>query len=422
MLRIDRTSGQLPSDYDDNYLELIRLLLEGAGLEHSLMIAYLYSLFSLKKKHHQVRGDITRYAYLEHSPIGRGGTEVLQKHETFLDVALEEMQHLALVNWFLVELGAAPQVSPHPFPFVSDLYPFETPLRSLDRYTAATYLWIESDDCKLSLSPRCKDVSEPKKFIREVRRVLRKGSRRYRELSANKGPINHVGSLYRKIVCQIRRVANDPPKFLPANFPWAEWEDRMNWILYQGEMAHYQFFRSVFTGEVFNGDCHIWDDPRSAKYPAHTFAQQTAYTHRPDTIPNAGARKLAWLADLHYWIILCLLETAYRAGDRKFCYKAIDNMTLGLWHLGVWLSEQYQTGIPFDPMGLNYCLGRSPRMSLLILRRLIQEAEGQAQQLDKQGRLPGAYDRELFTLTLRGLEQLSSAGQLTPDEEEFRFA
>lgn len=421
MLRIDPKSGQIPSDYDDNYLELVRLLIEGAGLEHSLMIAYLYSLFSLRKKYCEVRGDITQYAYLEHSPIGLGGTGVLQKHETFLDVALEEMQHLALVSWFLVELGAAPQLSPHAFPFVSDLYPFEIPLRSLDRYSAATYLWVESDDCKLSLSPRCKDLSEPKRFIDEVRQVLREGSSRYRELSVNKEPINHVGSLYRKIVVQTRRVADDPPKFLPGNFPWAEWEDRMSWILYQGEMSHYQFFRDIFTGAAF-GDSNVWDDPTSAKYPARPFARQTAYTHHPDTIKKAKARRLAWLADLHYWIILCLLDTAYRAGDRKFCYKAIDNMTLGLWHLGVSLAEKHQTGIPFDPMGPSYCLGRSPWMSLHILRQLVREAESKARQLDKENLLPPAYDRKLFALTLGGIEQLSSAGQLTPDEAEFRFA
>ncbi|HTU18554.1 MAG TPA: ferritin-like domain-containing protein [Gemmataceae bacterium] len=422
MLRIDRSTGQIPSDYDDNYLELVRLLIEGAGLEHSLMIAYLFALFSVKRQYTRVRGDITRLSYLEHSPIGRGGTEVLRQHDTFLDVALEEMQHLALVNWFLVELAAAPNLCPHAFPFVSDLYPFEIHLRSLDRYTAATYLWVESDSCKLNLSERCRGLSEPENFIREVRQVLHDGSQRYRELSVDNEPINHVGSLYRKIVCQTRRVAEHPPAFLPSHFPWAEWEDRMSWILYQGELSHYDFFKGVFTGDAFIPDDHVWDDPEAEIYPAYSFKRLTAYTHHPDTIPNEAARKIAWLADLHYWIILCLLDTAYRAGERKFCYKAIDNMTLGLWHLGCHLAEHYKTGLPFDPVGPGYCLGRTPRMSLHILRLLVLEAQGKANELAERHQLPATYDPQLLALTLRGLEQLSSRAWPLPDETEFRFA
>jgi hypothetical protein len=42
MLRIDWKDGHIPSDFSDDYLELVRLLTEGAGLEHSLMAAYLY--------------------------------------------------------------------------------------------------------------------------------------------------------------------------------------------------------------------------------------------------------------------------------------------------------------------------------------------------------------------------------------------
>lgn len=418
MLRIDWAAGRIPADFDDDYLELVRLLVEGAGLEHSLMLAYLYALFSVKAKYREVQGDVTKHSYLEHSPVGRGGTEVLRKKDSLLDVALEEMQHLAMVNWFLVELGAAPNFNPHTYPFASDIYPFEIDLRPLDRFAAATYLWVEAGPGKLSLGPNRNETSEPPEFVREVRKVLREGSRRYHELPVDEERINHLGSLYHKIVAQTRRVADAPPNFLPADFPWAEWEGRMNWILYQGELPHYQFFRRVFTGEAFGGDARIWEP--GPDYPVHSFRRLTAYTGCPDTIKDPAACRLAWLSDLHYWIILCLLDTAYRARARKFVYKAIDNMTLGLWHLGRHLAEKYETGLPFDPMGPRYCLGRDPTLSLHILRRLLNEAANKAGELDKDKLLPPGYDPKLFEITLAGIDVLPPAGP-PPDLVQFRF-
>jgi hypothetical protein len=400
MLRIDRAEGGIPTDYDDDYLELVRLLVEGAGLEHSLMAAYLYALFSIKDKYKDVQGDVSESSYLEHSPVGRGGTEVLLEKDTFLDVALEEMQHLGLVNRYLCDLGSAPNFIPHVYPFASDLYPFDIELRSLDRYAAATYLWIEADECKLSLSPECKKVSEPAAFIRDVRKVLHLGSPRYRAHPVKK-QLNHVGSLYRKIIIQTQKVADKPPPFLPADFPWGDWEKRMGWIQYQGELTHYRFFRDVFTGKAFGATPAIWRPGKN--FPAHHFARLTAYTARPNTIPDKKALRLAWLADLHYWIILALLDVAYRSITLTLRYKAIDNMTLGLWFLGRHLAEEYEVGVPFDPMGPHYSLGRSDEFSLHILRLLVLEAARKAEALEKDGLLPEGYDPKIFEMTLAGL-------------------
>src|SRR5919205_4396927 len=220
MLRIDRRTGTVPIDYQDSYLELVHLLTEGAALEHALMVAYLYSLFSIKDQYVAVRGDLSTRSYLEHSPAGRGGATVLEHKDTFLDVALEEMQHLSLVNRFLSDLGAAPNFTPHAFPYTSDLYPFDIELRSLDQYAAATYLWIEADASALSLRPSQPREAEPKKFIQRVRAVLKKGSERYREVAIDEGRLNHVGSLYHRIIQYTQRVAAKPPDFLPAEFPW----------------------------------------------------------------------------------------------------------------------------------------------------------------------------------------------------------
>ncbi|HEX4421925.1 MAG TPA: ferritin-like domain-containing protein [Kofleriaceae bacterium] len=403
MLRIDPGSGTIPTDFDDNYLELIRLLTAGAGIEHSLMIAYLYALFSIKPEYAYVQGDVSPRSYLEHSPVGRGGTAVLRKKTTFLDVAIEEMQHLALVNKYLAELGAAPCFVPLDLPYSSGFYPFDLELCSLDRYAAATFLWIEADTCALSLSPKCEPTREPLAFVHEVRKTLRAGEAiQAREgTSEQTGYPDHVGSLYRRIIQQTQRVAAAPPAFLPADFPWGEWEEKMSWITYQGEIAHYQFFRRVFTGEAFHSDAGIWTP--GPRYPAYVMPWKTAYAGHKAAIANPDARALAWLGDLHYWIILTLLDTAYRAPELKLQYKAIDNMTSGLWLIGRHLASQYGVGMPFDAIGPQYTLGRTNARSIEIIRKLVLEAQGKAEALGARGLLPEGYSLELFPMTLAGL-------------------
>jgi hypothetical protein len=419
MLRIDPNEQSIPSDFSDDYLELVRLLTEGAGLEHSLMVAYLYAMFSLKETHHKIRGELKNRSYLEHSPMAHGGTEVLRKKDSFLDVALEEMQHLSLVNWFLVSLGAAPNFRPHTFPYSSDLYPFDIELRPLDRYVVATSMWIEADDSKLK---KGSETSEPVEFIEQVGQVLKAGSATFREVPIDKERVNHVGSLYRKIIEFTQRVSKTPPDFLPADFPWAQWEARMNWIVYQGEDTHYHFFRTLFTGEAFGSpDGTIWN-AGNADFPAYDLKKgQTAYSAKPNTIPDPNACRLAWLANLHYWVILCLLDVAYRSNTRKLAYKAIDNMTLGLWFLGRHLAERYQVGLPFDQMGPHYTLGRNDACSLKILGLLVRETLQKARELENDKLLPAGYTLQLFDVTLAGLDFLSKAGP-PPDRAESRYA
>jgi hypothetical protein len=410
MLRIDAERGRIPTDYHDPYLELVHLLTEAAAIEHSLMLVYLYALFSIKQRYAHVRGDIRARSFLEHSPGGRGGTAVLVRKDTFLDVALEEMQHLSLVNRYLADLGAAPNFTPHDFPYTADLYPFDLELRSLDQYVAATYLWIEADACSLSLSPACRKTGEPVSFVRNVRKILQQGARRRHETAIDRERQDHVGSLYHRIVQQTQIVAADPPAFLAKEFPWGDWENRMSQVLFQGELSHYRFFRSVFTGEAFGGDEGIWKP--GPRFPAHRFAAHTAYTARPHTIRDEKARRVAWLGNLHYWIILALLDLAYRhkgftplfsAAKLDYQYRAIDNMTMGLWVLGEHLAEHYGLGVPFDAMGPQYGLGRSHEHSLQLVARLIQEAERHAEALQRARLLPRGFNLNIYSLTLDGL-------------------
>ncbi|MFN0077853.1 MAG: ferritin-like domain-containing protein [Prosthecobacter sp.] len=408
MLRIDHKLGVIPRDYHDDYLELVQLLTEAAGIEHSLMKTYLYGLFSIKPKYHKLRGHLKNTSFMQHSPGGRHGSSVLHAHETVLAVALEEMQHLGMVNRFLAALGAAPNFVPHHFPYTSDVYPFDLELRPMDRYAAAMYLWIEADTCALSLSKKCAGKSEPKRFIEEVFRELKRGSPRFRarfagEKAGAQVP-NHVGSVYHAIIETTQRLAASPPDFIPANFPWNDWIQKLNWIVEQGEIAHYQLFRGVFTGEAFGSDARIWKHtPGSPDYPVHLFTPQSAYTHRPNTIRNEKARRLAWLSNLHYWLILTLLDGSYRGTDLRLLYKGIDNMTLSLWQLGDWLALKYKTGLPFDQFGPQYMFGRTAQTSIPIIERLVLEARNCALALQKEKLLPPDYDLKIFDLTLAGL-------------------
>jgi len=416
MLRIDWQEGRLPTDFADDYLELVHLLTEAAALEHALMIAYLYSLFSIKDEYAKVRGDVKGRSYLEHSPAGRGGTAVLKAHESFLDVAIEEMQHLSLVNRLLADLGASPNFTPHEFPYTSDLYPFDIALRSLDQYAAATYLWIEADDCALSLRESCRTTGEPVAFVKRVRAIIREGSRRYDEYPIDEEQLSHVGSLYHRIVALLHLVADAPPPFLSRDFPWGDWGQRLNFVMFQGEESHYRFFRKVFTGEAFGSDESIWTP--GPRFPAHHFASHTAFTARPHVIPDENARRVAWLSNLHYWMLLALLDLAYRAegpiaiysaARLDMQYKAIDNMTMALWSLGKHLADRYSVGVPFDQLGPQYQLGRDTARSVFLVERLVREAQAFAAKLGDDHLLPADFDMAIYDLTLAGMGARSGA-------------
>ena len=83
--------------FDNPYLELLGLLAEAAGIEHSLMIAYLFAMFSIKDQYKSVRGGIKASLFIS---IAR---EVnlpwrAARMSNYLAICTEEMQHLSLVN------------------------------------------------------------------------------------------------------------------------------------------------------------------------------------------------------------------------------------------------------------------------------------------------------------------------------------
>lgn len=104
--------------------ELIYLLTEAAEIEHGLMCCYLYAAFSLKSDASEGLGTEELAA-------------VLRWRRTLLDVAREEMVHLALVNNLLSSVGGSPHLARPNFPVAPGYHPAGVAV-SLAPFDAAT--------------------------------------------------------------------------------------------------------------------------------------------------------------------------------------------------------------------------------------------------------------------------------------------
>lgn len=398
-LRRDPNGGLVADDFVDPYLELVHLLTQAAGLEHSLMAAYLYAGFSLKPEYAAVRGEITPDLFGFHRLDSNDDGDVAKPHN-MLDVAVEEMQHLATVNGMLGILGAAPVMTPHTFPLAADIYPFSIDLRPLTQPVAATFLWVEAESLKLTGHA---PGSEPPEFQRLVREALDRLPD-----PIDREPVSHLGSLYNAIVRVAERVAEHPPSFIDPMVDWPGWLSKMDWILGQGEIAHYLFFRRIFTGEAFAGGApdpeRVWEDPRSATYPSRDLERGSAWRHARSSIADANARRLAWLGDLHYWLILGLLDDSYRGRSRTGRYQAVGQMTRALWSIGTTLSDTYGVGFPFDPLRPSYELGKDKAASIQGIIRLAVEGTVVERDLAGRGLLPATYDRDALSSLIAELQ------------------
>ena len=398
-LRRGPSGGLEANDFADPYLELVHLLTQAAGLEHSLMAAYLYAGFSLKPEYGSVRGDLSADLFGLHR-LDSNDDDELDKPHNLLDVAVEEMQHLGAVNGFLGVLGAAPVMTPHTFPFAADIYPFSIDLRALTQPVAATFLWVEAESIKLTGDA---PGSEPPAFQQLVHEALD----RLRD-PVDREPVSHLGSLYNAIVRVAERVAARPPSFIDPMVDWPGWLSKMDWILGQGEIAHYLFFRRIFTGETFLPGApdpeQVWQDPDSDIFPSRALARGSAWRHARPGIDDENARRLAWLGDLHYWLILGLLDSSYRGRDRTGRYQAVGQMTRALWSIGTGLADTYCVGLPFDPLRPSYELGKNAAMAKQGILRLANEAVSVETDLSGRGLLPPGYDPDALSSLIAELQ------------------
>ena len=371
--KVDSDPSQIVRDFSDPYMELIRLLRETSEIEHALMIQYLYAAFSVKPEFESI--------------IGYGNPNA----NTLLGVAIQEMQHLAKVNKFLVALGAGPNLARQDFPYEPDLYPFEMNLEPLSRGSLAKYTYTEAAADAFERSKA--NTTDELAFLDQIGGVL----------GGNTRP-NHVGSLYATVIRITEELSASADKSLPDLRPWIK-------ILYdikrQGEEDHFNFFKKLFMGthEGFKGRSNVWSlPPEHPAYPALQLpVNPSAYVGHENQIEDPRALSVAWLGNLHYWIVLSLLDFAFRQ-------ESSDSMDLANMHMiGPMMSiMQYLprlgAGMPFDPLSMGYFPGRNPESNLLFVRHMLGEADRLEREL--AGRLPGDFPTSVCRETIKAIAEL----------------
>jgi len=372
----------LVRNFTDPYLEMLRLLREAAEIEHALMVQYLYAAFSIKPAYQTVAGYGDPNAH------------------DLLGVAIQEMQHLGAVNRFLAALGAAPQLERQDFPYEPDIYPFAFNLEPLSRAGLAKYVYAESP--AEALRSDLVKTAEDDAFLHDLNASLGNGPR-----------MNHLGSLYGTIL----ELLNE----LPGSTALVVWPDLAAWaeeferIKDQGEVEHFEFFKSLFLArhDGFATVPRIWnlsvDDPTYPAYPLPV--NPTAFVGHDNQILDPTTLALAQLSNLQYWTVLCLLDVSYRDAQRadEVLALARAHMLGPLQVLARHLPTR-GTGIPFDPLSMGYAFGRTRQDSLRIVRHLVGEADHLARRLSAD--LPTEYPLSLNseTLVILNAQIVTSAG------------
>jgi Ferritin-like len=367
--------GRVVRDFKDPYIELLRLLHQAAEIEHALMIQYLYGAFSLKPAYAQVAG------------MGSPNSNDL------LGVAIMEMQHLGRVNQLLVALGAAPTLVREDFPYEPDIYPFRFNLEPLSQHSLAKYCWTEAPVG--ATDPRRAANDEDRRFCEKLDAVLGTETRP-----------NYVGSLYDAVIDSVREVSATGDPHLPDLTPWVE---ALVKIKEDGEIGHYQFFRRTFLGthEGFGSGPNVWSlapsDPRYPSFPLPV--NPTAYLGHDQEIRDPAAQGLAWLGDLHYWVLLVLLTTGYQQGSAEHIALARGHMMGPFWSLARKLAGM-GSGMPFDPLGLGYAPGATRETNARLLARLLAEADRVEKQLSAV--LPGDFPADFCRHTQNALLEIAT--------------
>lgn len=111
--------------------QLIYLLTEAAEIEHGLMCCYLYAAYSLKRGDQGLRDE-------ERDAVERWRSAILE-------VAKDEMVHLALVSNLLASIGSAPHFARPNFPVAPGYHPagVVVSLAPFDRATLDHFIYLE---------------------------------------------------------------------------------------------------------------------------------------------------------------------------------------------------------------------------------------------------------------------------------------
>jgi hypothetical protein len=363
---------QIIREYDDPYLELVRLLRESAQIEHALMVQYLYAAFSVKSQYFGIVG--AAFA----NPNG------------LLGIAIQEMQHLRYVSDLLRDLGAAPNLTSQDFPYDQDIYPFPLNLERLSRQSLAKYVYTEAPAAALEPAPGTHDP-----FLEALFEAL--GDLRP----------NHLGSVYGAVISLVRDVAASPPFALPD---LSGHITNLEFVKGEGETDHFNFFKSLFlaTHGGFGGAANVWElSPEDPAYPSIAVpTNPSALGGHPGEIADKTLRALARLSNLHYWTILLLLDLSYRYGKPVYMFLSITHMTGPLLELGQALAAK-QMGLPFDPSGLGHSPGIDEAASVRALILLLEEANTLTGALRDE--LPDDFSFDTIDNTLEALKTLGDS-------------
>lgn len=363
-------------DFSDPYLELLRLLTVAAEIEHGLMVQYLYAGFSVKPIYQAVAG------------YGAPNTNDL------IGIAVQEMQHLGKVNQLLVALGASPVMIREDFPFEPDIIPFRLRLEPMSRPSLGRYVWCESPSGATDITQARN--AEDKAFCGLLEHVL----------GADQRP-NFVGNLYDAVISTVKELAATQEASLPDVKAWLP---VLQEIKSEGETGHFQYFRRTFLGkhEGFGGRPDPWMLPAADPlYPAYQLPiDPTAYVGHPNQIKDPAAQRLAWLGNLHYWVVLNLLSLGYSAGSQDLIALSRGHMMVPFASLARKLA-QMGSGMPFDPLGQGYLSNVRNGGSVRFVRHLLSEADRLEAQIGKD--LPNDYAVGFCKATSAALGQLEPA-------------
>ena len=194
----------------------------------------------------------------------------------------------------------------------------------------------------------------------------------YDELGSACQP-NQLGSLYTTILDRLNKL-EELEDILPKPLPDIDkWRTRLEEIKGEGETEHFNVFRSIFLADhsaFVDVDSPWMLDPSHNDYPAYRIPiNPTAFPGNANSIDDSKARELAWLSNLHYWLVCMLLDLSYRGFD-KLHTAAREHMVGPLRLIGFQLAKMGM-GIPFDRLSLGYARGMgSENMRNLILRFL----------------------------------------------------
>jgi hypothetical protein len=181
--------GQLieerPGD-DDERTELARLLQVGAGIEHSLLVQYLYAAYS---------ADVI---------VASGQlTEAALWQQQLLTVAREEMGHLMTIQNALRLIGATPNWKREDLPWDTPYYPFPMEFEPFTFTAIEKYVYAEMDPSIDKVPPPGRKISPQRKQWEALRKTIDADV-----MKATGDKAKHVGTLYHALLERLR----DPTK------------------------------------------------------------------------------------------------------------------------------------------------------------------------------------------------------------------